>query len=304
MLDGPSQEVTAGQLRPVVAANRLRHTAFGDDRLQHPGHPSRGEAGVHLQRQALAGVRIHDAQRPNRAPALHRIVHEVQRPLLVRRRPLHQRLTRTNTVLSLLAPDHQPRRAIDPVQSLVVHPLTRPTEQHVQPAVSEARLLPRQLHQPGSQGLVAAPALVAIGSRCHQHQCAGPPLTEGVLTSHLPDSCLHRYELQPFFRITDCKASLSSDKSATSLRSRLFSSRNCLASCASLALMPPYFAFHEYSVCLLTPTSRATSSALRPASICFSAAIISASVCRLRDMLFPLFLASAKSEIILSCVWS
>ena len=31
--------------------------------------------------------------------------------------------------------------------------------------------------------------------------------------------CLQRYELQPFFRITDCNAPLSSVRSATSLRS-------------------------------------------------------------------------------------
>src|SRR5271154_4594692 len=37
-------------------------------------------------------------------------------------------------------------------------------------------------------------------------------------------------------------------------------------------------------VCFDTPTSRATSSALRPASICFSAPIIRASVCLLFDM--------------------
>jgi len=57
------------------------------------------------------------------------------------------------------------------------------------------------------------------------------------------DSCLHRYELRPFFRITDCSASLSKLKSATSFRSRVFSSRSCLASYASVTSMPPYFAF-------------------------------------------------------------
>src|SRR5207245_511477 len=41
-------------------------------------------------------------------------------------------------------------------------------------------------------------------------------------------------------------------------------------------------------VCLDTPTSRATSSTARPASTCFKAAIISASLCLLRDMLIPL----------------
>src|SRR3990172_5113189 len=41
-------------------------------------------------------------------------------------------------------------------------------------------------------------------------------------------------------------------------------------------------------VCLDTPTSRATSSAFRPASICFSAPMICASLCRLLHMLLPL----------------
>jgi hypothetical protein len=51
-----------------------------------------------------------------------------------------------------------------------------------------------------------------------------------------------------------------------------------------------------YSVCLLTPTSRATSSALRPASTCFSAAIICASVCLLRDIRLPRSLPSAECQ--------
>src|SRR5208283_2252941 len=73
-------------------------------------------------------------------------------------------------------------------------------------------------------------------------------------------------------------------RSATSFRSFVFSSRSCLASCAWLTSMPPYFAFQAYSVCLDTPTSRATSSTFRPASTCFSAPIICASVCLLFDI--------------------
>jgi len=104
---------------------------------------------------------------------------------------------------------------------------------------------------------------------------------------HLPDSCLQRYELHPFFRITDCNASLSRLRSATSFLSRVFSSRNCFASCAWLTSIPSYLCF-----------SRATSSTARPASTCFKAAIICASVCLLRDMPVPLCF----DQIILSCV--
>lgn len=69
------------------------------------------------------------------------------------------------------------------------------------------------------------------------------PLAEGELLLHILDSGLHGYQLHPFFRMTDCSASLSRLRSAASLRRRVFSSRSCLASWASLASIPPYFAF-------------------------------------------------------------
>src|SRR6059058_6201017 len=147
----------------------------------------------------------------------------------------------------------------------------------MQSSIPEPRLLPRQLHQLRPQWLIAAPRLVAVSRDRHHDHTARPPLAEGILLLHLPDSCLQRYELHPFFRITDCNASLSRLRSATSFLSRVFSSRNCFASCAWLTSIPSYLCF-----------SRATSSTARPASTCFKAAIICASVCLLRDMLIPL----------------
>src|SRR5207247_5420450 len=89
-----------------------------------------------------------------------------------------------------------------------------------------------------------SPRLVAITRYRHRHHPTRPPLAEGILLLHLLDSRLQGYELHPFFRITDCSASLSRLRSATSFRSRVFSSRNCFASCAWLTSIPPYFAFH------------------------------------------------------------
>jgi hypothetical protein len=53
----------------------------------------------------------------------------------------------------------------------------------------------------------------------------------------------------------------------------------------------------ELEVCFDTPTSRATSSALRPASNCFSAPIICASVCLLFDMPLSPFLRRNHTQI-------
>src|ERR1700730_406922 len=43
----------------------------------------------------------------------------------------------------------------------------------------------------------------------HRHQPTGSPLAERILLLYLPDSRLQDCELHPFFRITDCNASLS-----------------------------------------------------------------------------------------------
>ncbi len=57
--------------------------ALGDDPLQHPRHTSTREAGVHFQCQALPRIRVQHAQHPDRSPALHGVMHEVQRPFLI-----------------------------------------------------------------------------------------------------------------------------------------------------------------------------------------------------------------------------
>jgi hypothetical protein len=41
----------ARQLRPVVATNRLRHTAFRHDPLEHAHHASTRETRIHFQCQ-------------------------------------------------------------------------------------------------------------------------------------------------------------------------------------------------------------------------------------------------------------
>src|SRR5512146_2726540 len=150
----------------------------------------------------------------------------------------------------------------------------------MQAAITEPRLLTCQRHQFRAQVLIGFSCLIAIAADRDRQQPADPALAGNHVLRPKPDRIRPSvYERSPFFRITACSISLSRLRSATSFRSRVFSSRSCLASCASLTSIPPYFAFQAYRVCFDTPTSRATSSALRPASICFKAPIICASVC-------------------------
>ena len=71
---------------------------------------------------------------------------EIQSPLLIRRSPRHQRLSFAHAMPPLLPSYPQSRLAIDPMQAFVVHMLSTSLQQHMQPPIPEARLLPRQLH--------------------------------------------------------------------------------------------------------------------------------------------------------------
>lgn len=59
-LQGPGQEVTAGEFGPVVAADRLRQATSRDHLIQHTRDSSAGEARIDFQRKALTGERVHD----------------------------------------------------------------------------------------------------------------------------------------------------------------------------------------------------------------------------------------------------
>ncbi len=82
-LQTPGKEVTAGQFRSVVAADGLRSAASRDQFIQNSCHSSAGEAGVHLQRQALTRKSIYDTQNTDRASGSDHIMSKIQRPLLV-----------------------------------------------------------------------------------------------------------------------------------------------------------------------------------------------------------------------------
>src|SRR5580704_8019592 len=76
-------------------------------------------------------VRIHHAQYSNHSSALHYIVHKIQRPFLVRRRP-PSAVVHAHAMFPLLPRDHHPCLPINPTHSLVVHMLSRVAQQNMQ----------------------------------------------------------------------------------------------------------------------------------------------------------------------------
>ena len=106
-----------------------------------------------------------------------------------------------------------------------------------------------------------------------------------VLRQQAPHLCPPCYELREFFLMTDC--------SASSVQAQIGHQLASAARFHPAAAWPPAPRSHpcrrtstsrHRSCASLTPTSRATSSAFRPASICLTAAIICASVCLLLDI--------------------
>lgn len=79
----PGQEVTARQLWPIVAANRLWKAAFSDDAIKHTRYTLARKARVHFHGQALACIGIDHVQHANRAAKSRCVMHEVKRPFLV-----------------------------------------------------------------------------------------------------------------------------------------------------------------------------------------------------------------------------
>src|SRR5438128_1057136 len=215
-------------------------------------------------------------------------MHKIQRPFLVRSRHRRSRRARAYQPFPLSPPDRQPRLAVHAVHPLVVHMHPLLLQLHLQAPISPPRLFPRCFHQTLAQRLIAPPARVPLTRFRHTHQLAEPPLAHQKMRVQPAHSLPALYELHPFFSITAFSMSLSRLRSATSFFSRWFSSSSCFSRWASPTLIPPYFAFHAYTVCLLTPSSRPTSAALRPASICFNAPIISTSLYFLFAMPPPL----------------
>src|SRR5438445_220747 len=214
-------------------------------------------------------------------------MHKIQSPFLVRSRHRTPHKTRTQQAFSSLPPDQQSRFPVHPIHPLVVHVHPFRFQLQLQPPVSPPRLLSRRFHQPPAQRFIVPPAHIPATRLRHSHQPADPPLAHQKMLPQPVHFLPPLYELHPFFSITAFSMSLSRLRSATSFFSRPFSSSSCRNRCASPTLIPPYLAFHAYTVCLLTPSSRPTSAALLPASICFNAPIISTSLYFLFDMLPP-----------------
>ena len=141
-------------------------------------HPLARDRRVHDRRQALARDVIHDVQHAE-PPAAHELVmHEVERPALVRLPDHRQRRAGADCAPSRLASAHgQPFLGVEPLRPLAVDLHALPQQQDVQPPVSKTPTLLGQLAQPSAQTSVAvAPRPIPDAFPVRPDDAARPPL--------------------------------------------------------------------------------------------------------------------------------
>src|SRR5579883_476191 len=239
----PREEVARGQLRSVIAANAFRPAVFQHRLVENTRHAPARKTGVRFERDALAAERIDNAQHADRAPRRQPIGGEVDRPFLVHLRNGLEWAADANQTLAFAPPHAQSGFAVHAPDALVIDDLTVPPEQDMQPPIAIAGLVPREFNEPLTEMFVIPNRAIAKAGYGEAEEPAGAPRAEVERGDHMRHVFSQICELQPFFRMTDCSASLSRLRSATSFLSRAFSSRSCRASCAWLTSMPPYFAF-------------------------------------------------------------
>src|SRR6185312_12701177 len=241
-LAGPGIESGADEFRAVVDADALR---LAPHRYQHGDNALTGERRVHLDHQALTSQAVDDVERPEGPAASGTVVHEVHRPGFVRPRRLRELHARhRRELLALLAP-HQPAiLAHEPQYKLPVDRPALPLEHHVQPPVSEAWPLHRDLPQIGQQLRSNHPSrAITHRSAPDAQRPANPPLAALELLSQMAHRQSSRRGPHHFFESTSFNIALSSAWSATSFFSRRFSSSSCFSRRASLTSIPPNFFF-------------------------------------------------------------
>ena len=120
--------VNSGPLSQRIASGFSRSVRY---HLQRPGHSRTRKAGVHFQCQTFPRAFIHYAQHADRSPARQRIVCEIQRPFLVRRRQQRSRANPRAPAFTRFSSHRQPRFPVHAVTPACdSHAPRRPPAKH------------------------------------------------------------------------------------------------------------------------------------------------------------------------------
>lgn len=143
----PAQDRHAGQFGAINADDRMRPRHALEDRcIELTPNPRAGDRRLRDQAHTLPAVVIDHGKDSERAPTGDGMRDEVEAPALVRFLRDCHRCPRAQCLLATATMAHlQPLLAIEPSELLVVHCLSFPAQQPVEPPVAEPASLARQL---------------------------------------------------------------------------------------------------------------------------------------------------------------
>jgi hypothetical protein len=139
----PSVQVATAQLGSIVHDQHVRVAAFAGCRLEHTDHPLAGQREVDEDRRALTGAVILQIGGAELAAVGQAVLGEIERPALVGsdRAPGAGHHAAKPALLPATAAQCELLLPIQPVDELVVGEEALPTQQLVQPAITEASSL-------------------------------------------------------------------------------------------------------------------------------------------------------------------
>jgi hypothetical protein len=245
---GPTVQGVRDELRAVVETYALGRTPLQDDPPDDIGHIVACDALIDFDCQSLAREHVEQRQSSKPTPVEQSIRHEVHRPNLVW--PIHSRSFDPMRGADMSSgppnPQIQAFLAIEPTYALVVHGQSLPSQNDMNPAITEAN--PRRSDLPNAvskKSLIVAFRPVPMCRPIEPRNRATATLADPISLLQSSDQLAATIRLQSFERTTSCSMTLSRLRSANSCFSLRFSSSSCFSRRTSATPMPPYIFFQR-----------------------------------------------------------
>lgn len=171
-LIGPGIQGFAGEFGTVVDHDDLWQPPCVCKTLEDSDNATSGQRCIDFDYRALTGEIVDDVQGAESSACGQGIVREVHRPALVcSNGKADGSPEASGELLATLPADSQAIRAIEPVDSLVVHLEAFSSQQDVEPSIPESRSLGSQLMQTPEELCRLFPSRFVLKARTSESQC-------------------------------------------------------------------------------------------------------------------------------------
>ena len=223
-----------------------RDAAQDEQVREHVDDVDRAQLPLHPDGQALAGELVDDVEHPVLAPVMRAVLDEVVGPDVVRAlrpQPDARAVVEPEPAPLGLPPRHlEPLPPPDPLDPLAVHRPARIPQQGGDPAVAVAAVAGGERDDRGGQCrlVISCRQTFALRGAVLPENPARPPLGHAELGNHMLHAGAATGGAQEFPRAASARIILSSVRSETARRSRVFSASSSLRRLTWPPFSPPY----------------------------------------------------------------